>query len=45
MGLIQPGEETGLGEPNSILMVSMWKLLGRCSQAAHRDEMKIKQQA
>lgn len=45
MGLIQPGEETGLGEPSSSLIVSMRKLLGRWSQAAHGDEMKIKQQA
>lgn len=39
MGLIQPGEERGLGEPNSNLMVSMRKLFERWSQAAHRDEM------
>lgn len=39
MGLIQPGEETDLGEPNSSLMVSMRKLLGRWSQAVHRDQM------
>lgn len=39
MGLIQPGEERDLGEPKSSLMVSMRRLLGRWSQAAHRDEM------
>lgn len=39
MWLIKPGEERGLGEPNSSVMVSMRKLLGRWSQAAQRDEV------
>lgn len=39
MGLLQPGEERDLGEPDSSLMVSMRELLGGWSQAAHWDVM------